>query len=63
MAKRSGKPIDVLHGSTVIEVVAVDENGKPYKKEMTIDQADEMKKVKGFKYIRFQLGFSQFKTY
>lgn len=60
MAKRSTKAIDILDGSTEIEVIAVAPGKDPIKKIMTIDQANAIKKKHGWKYYRFQKGYSQF---
>lgn len=60
MAKKSAKTIDLLPGSTIIEVVAFAPGKKPLKKEMTIDDANKLPRLKGWKYHRFQLGYSQF---
>lgn len=60
MAKRSAKRIDLLPGSTRIEVVAIAPGKDPIKKEMTIDEANQLPKKRGWNYHRFQLGYSQF---
>lgn len=60
MAKKSKKSIDLLPGDTVIEIVAFSPGKDPIKKEMTIDEANRLPKKKGWKYHRFQLGYSQF---
>jgi hypothetical protein len=60
MAKRSTKAIDILHGSTEIEVIAVAPGKDPIKKIMKIDEANAIKKKRGWKYHRFQKGFSSF---
>ena len=45
---------------TVIEVIAK-KDGKRYKQEMTLGEANNMDKKKGFSYKFFQKGFSCFK--
>jgi len=60
MAKRSTRQIEILPGNTMIEVIAIAPGKQPIKKEMTINDANALKKKKGWKYHRFQLGFSQF---
>ena len=60
MAKIQAKRIDLLPGTTLIEVVAIAPGKDPIKKEMTIDEANRLPKKRGWKYHRFQLGFSQF---
>jgi hypothetical protein len=62
MAKRSTKTIDLLPGSTEIEVVAIAPGKDPVVKIMTIDEADSIKKKRGWSYQRYQKGFSQYKT-
>lgn len=59
MAKRANK-FEGLPGSTKIEVVAIAPGKDPVKKEMTIDEANQLPKKRGWTYHRFQLGFSQF---
>lgn len=58
--KKSKSNILTLPGSTQIEVVAVAPGKDPIKKEMTIDEANNIPKRRGWKYHRFQLGFSSF---
>jgi|TARA_R110000851_G_scaffold108617_1_gene230059 hypothetical protein len=60
MVKRNSKMSDVLSPETMIEVVAVSKGKKSIKKEMTIDQANRIPMKKGWNYIRYQLGFSQY---
>ena len=45
---------------TVIEVIA-EKDGKIYKQEMTLKEANNINKKKGFSYKFFQKGFSCFK--
>jgi hypothetical protein len=60
MVKRSIKAIDTLDGSTEIEVIAFAPGKDPIKKVMTINEANAIKKKKGWKYHRFQKGYSSF---
>lgn len=49
-----------LNTDTLIEVIAI-KDGKPRKKEMTFAEALKLPKLKGWNYIFYQIGFSQFK--
>lgn len=53
--KQLGLPRD-----TKVEVVGVHPKHGNHKNEMTYGQALNLKKKKGWKYIIYQLGFSQF---
>lgn len=63
MAKKAKALKDLeLPRDTKIEVIALCDGKKPVKKEMTYGQALNLPKKKGWKYIIYQLGYSQFKT-
>lgn len=53
--KYTGLPIN-----TIIEVVSVNKEGKMYKTEMSLAQAQEITKKDGWKYSFYQLGFSAY---
>lgn len=46
---------------TKIEVIAI-KGTKVFKTKKTLKQARKMKRKKGFKYLFYQVGFSQFKN-
>lgn len=63
MAKQIGNPKftpDLLHTTTMIEVIRTDAKGQNVKKTMTYGEWKEMKKQSGFVYRAFQLGFSKY---
>ena len=61
MAKRSNKSKDVgLPRDTRVELVGTHPKHPTKKKEMTYGQALNIEKIKGWNYIIYQLGFSQF---
>jgi hypothetical protein len=45
---------------TKIEVVAINNNGVAIKKEMLYKEFLSLKKKKGYQYLAYELGFSQF---
>lgn len=57
--RKSKDKINLLPDQTIIEVIKK-ENGKVYKKEMTLAQAKELNKKYPSKYQLFQKGFSEF---
>lgn len=60
MAKR--KPAFIgLNPQTKIEVIGIKHGKTPVKKIMTIAEADQLPKKNGWSYVRYQLGFSQYK--
>ena len=63
MAKKQEKPKfipDLLHSTTMIEVIRTDAKGQNVKKTMSYGEWKEMKKQAGFVYRAFQLGFSKY---
>lgn len=52
-----------LSSETKIEVVAIDNNGVAIKKQMLYKEFISLKKKKGYQYIAYELGFSQFNNY
>lgn len=51
---------NLLPLDTKVEVIALKDKDV-VKKEMTYAQSINLKKIKGWKYITYKLGFSQFK--
>lgn len=65
MAKKSKakpKATTMLPLDTPIEVIGLREGFKLFKKEMTFGESLSLPKKRGWKYITYQLGYSQFKT-
>lgn len=54
------KTIIDLPGSTLIEVVAIKEGKVPVKKIMTIEESNFLERKDGWRYIRYQIGFSSY---
>ena len=59
MAKRTKYEPTQLHSDTVIEVIAIKGN-EVVKKNTTYGEALKIKKKKGWQYLFYQVGFSQF---
>ncbi|HET8837892.1 MAG TPA: hypothetical protein VFM82_02735 [Flavobacteriaceae bacterium] len=57
---KNSKTIEIPETET-IEIIAIGE-GKVFKTTKTLKQALKMNKKPGFKYIYYQVGFSQFKN-
>ena len=51
---------NLLHESTIIEVVRTKQGEKTIVKQMTFGQYLKMEKQKGYKYQAFQIGYSSF---
>ena len=60
MAKKQNPSNHFLPLDTQIEVISI-KGDKVIKKTMTFDEALNLKKVKGWTYVNYQLGFSKFK--
>ena len=60
MAKKQNPSNHFLPLETQIEVISI-KGDKVIKKQMTFSEALNLKKVKGWTYINYQLGFSKFK--
>lgn len=60
MAKKQNPSNHFLTLETQIEVISI-KGDKVIKKTMTFGEALNLKKVKGWTYVNYQLGFSEFK--
>ena len=60
MSKKQNPLNHYLPLDTQIEVISI-KGDKVIKKIMTFDEALKLKKVKGWTYVNYQLGFSKFK--
>ena len=60
MAKKQNPSNHFLPLETQIEVISI-KGDKVIKKQMTFGEALNLKKVKGWTYVNYQLGFSKFK--
>jgi hypothetical protein len=58
MSRKSTK--SELDPNIKIEVIAINRKGEVFKKTMTYEKSLNLEKKKGFTYIRYQVGFSQF---
>ena len=61
MGRKKINDIGQLPLDTMIELVAI-RNGKAFKKVLPYGEALKVKRKEGWKYIHYQLGFSQFKN-
>ena len=60
MAKKQNPSNHFFFFFSQIEVISI-KGDKSYKKIMTFGDALKLKKVKGWTYVNYQLGFSKFK--
>jgi len=60
MAKKVSTTFLSISQDTIIEVISI-KGSKVYKKQMSYGDAIKMTKLKGWRYIYYQIGVSQFK--
>lgn len=54
--------VNVLPPDTKVELIAIDQKGQAFKKVLTLFEAQNVKRKKGFEYHIYQLGYSAYKN-